>query len=179
MVEKIKEERICPSAIATSYTGKAKRAVKELKDIIFPHDPEAEVLETRFRDVILIYTVLDKESLKNLMKKMRPSALARFVVADKCIILKNQDEILRLTDVIEDMFIKYRGAKFYVDCIKRGDFIDSCHRLETLIGRRLYEKNLGIIDFKKPDLIIKLENIDNMFLISIIKPKEDRLKRSF
>ncbi|MEZ0290177.1 MAG: THUMP domain-containing protein [Sulfolobales archaeon] len=178
MVEKVEYEEKCPAALATTFVSKESRGVRELRDILFPLDPEAKVVKTEFRDVLLIYTRLSREELKRVFVKLKPSSVARLFIADLCIILEDEKDIAKIIDSSVELFIsKHRGSRFYVDCVKRGRFIDKCHPIEAEIGSRISISGHGFVDYKNPDVLIKIEVINRIVLISIIKPEEDRLRK--
>ena len=178
MVEEI-EWSTCPAAIATTYTSKTSRGVKELRNILFPYDPDARVEASRHPDVILIYTRIPKDLIKKIVSAMRPSAVARLVVADKCIKISRENYFSQIIEACIDLASRNTLDSFYVDCRSRGDVVESCRLLEIEIGRLLEARGLGKVSFKNPSRVLRIEVIDDVALISLMNPSEDRLKRIF
>lgn len=177
-MEKVAGIEDCPAAVATTFTGKSSRGIREIRDLLFRHDPQVRVEESGFRDVILVYTRLSREVLRDIITRYRPSAVARFVVSDLCLVLERPEQIDLLVDSIAELFRRFQGSRFYVECVRRGRFIESCHQLEALVGKRIHELGLGRVDFESPEYVVKIENIRNMFIVSVMRPGQDRLRRS-
>ncbi|MEM0283565.1 MAG: THUMP domain-containing protein [Sulfolobales archaeon] len=180
MVEEVEVElKECPQALATTYVGKEDRGVRELRDILFPLDPAVKVEKSGFRDVILIYTKISPKDLKDLIFRRKPSSVARLVVVDLCIHLRSKDDIIRVIEESIKLFNqKCRGSRFYVDCIRRGRFVESCHSIESSIGREVALRGLGSVNYKNPECVIKIEVVERIVMIALMKPYEDRLRRN-
>ncbi len=173
------EEINCPSAIATTYTGKTLRGLRELRDIIFPKDPSVRVETANYPDVLLIYTSLPKEDLRNLLISKKPSVVARIVIADKCLRVSRENYFQQIIENSLELISSKTNTSinFYVDCISRGRIIESCRVLEIEIGRIIKERGLGKVSFKNPSKVLKIEVVDDIVIIALINPKEDRLRK--
>jgi len=173
------EEINCPKAIATTYTGKTLRGLRELRDIIFLLDPSVKVETTRYPDVLLIYTSLPRDTLRKLIAEKRPSAVARVVIADVCLKVSKEnyfDHILKKSiELLQER--KDLPIKFYVDCVSRGKIIESCRMLEIEIGRHVEEAALGEVLFRGSVKVLKIEAVDDIVILSLMDPDEDRLRK--
>ncbi|MGC9148352.1 MAG: hypothetical protein ACP5GI_02775 [Sulfolobales archaeon] len=173
------EEIDCPTAIATTYTGKTLRGLRELKDIIFLQDPSVKVEITKYSDVLLLYTSLSRDLLKKLINEKRPSAVARVVIADTCFRVSKENYFNHILAKSIELLMKKTDLpiKFYVDCVSRGEIIESCRMLEIEIGRYIEKAGIGEVSFKKPTKVLKIEVVDDIVILALIDPDEDRIRK--
>lgn len=167
----MKTEGKCPKLLVTAYTGKAKAAIRELSDLIYIYDNQAEIFETRYRDVILVYTKADTGKIYNLIRRRTPTGVARVVKVQSCVEARPD----RISEEAIKLFEGYRGSKFYVDCVRRGRAIRSSWELEKYVGAKILERGLGKVDFEDPDIVVKIEIIDSLALISIMDKYGDKV----
>jgi tRNA(Ser,Leu) C12 N-acetylase TAN1 len=161
-----------PKLLVTAYTCKAKTVIREMEDLLYIYDPSARIVESKFKDVILVYTEIDAVELLKLIRRRTPTGMARAVKIDACVDTDPDKIALKVIELFE----RCKGSRFYVDCRRRGRRIKSSWELEKYVGAKIVSNNLGRVSFRDPECIIRLEVVDEVTLISIIGKYGDEVE---
>lgn len=139
-------------------------------------DPNILIKKTRYRDLLEIFSEVDADKLFQEIRNRPPYASIRAVKVDLCI---NAD-IKKIIDVCIELLkrIPKQGErKIRVECSKRGGYVESCKAIEIAVGTAIERSEIAKIDLKKPTDVIKIEIIDDLAYIGIMRPGSDKLRK--
>ena len=162
--------KLCPKLLVTVRTGKDSRGIEEIADALFIHDPNVKVVSTKFRGVLLVYTDLSSSDAFKILSTTPPSVAERIVRVDTCV----KTDLESISNAVLKLVSNYSFETFYVDCIRRGRYVESSHEVEKYIGAVIVSKLKKHVCISCADIIIKIEIVDDITLISIMKPGEDK-----
>lgn len=164
------EHRLCPKLLVTVRTGKDSRGIEEIADALFAYDPRVEVISTKFRGVLLVYTDLSPDDAFKILITTPPSVAERIVRVDTCV----KTDLKAISNAVLKLVSNYSFETFYVDCVRRGRYVRSSHEVEKYVGALIVSKLKKRVCIPCADIVIKVEIVDDITLISIMKPKEDK-----
>ncbi|RLG89389.1 MAG: hypothetical protein DRO15_00565 [Thermoprotei archaeon] len=163
--------KLCPKLLVTVRTGKDSRGIEEIADALFPYDPQVKVATTRFKGVLLVYTNLTPHDAFRILNMTPPSVAERIVRVDTCV----KTDLETISNAVLKLLPNYSFETFYVDCIRRGRYVKSSHEVEKCVGAMIVSKLGKRVCISCADIAVKIEIIDDLTLISIMKPEEDRI----
>mgnify|MGYP000594125688 CR=1 FL=1 len=166
----------CPKIIVTAKAGKEAKVKEELEDLLYKLDPNILIKKTGYRDLLEIFSDVNADKLFQEIIERPPYASIRAVKVDLCI----NAEIKKIIDACIELLkrIPKQGErKIRVECSKRGSYVESCKAIEIAVGTAIERSELAKIDLKKPTDVIKIEIIDDLAYIGIMRPGSDKLHK--
>lgn len=161
--------------VVTAKVGKEERARRELEDLLYRIDPGVRVIQTRYRDVLLVFSSIDSTRIFEEVRRTPPYSVARAVRIDKCCKPGVEDIVRACIELGRTMLSGKERLR--VECVKRGSAIQSCRAVEITVGISMERAGLATADPRNPSRVIKIEVIDDLACIGIIRPGEDKLHR--
>lgn len=157
----------CPKLLITCPHGREERAIEEIMDILMVEDLNVECEKSKFPGVVLVYTSLDPLKAAKMLYEKPTSYIFRIVPVFKCV----KTDIENIVNECLNLAVKYMKSKcrFYVDCIRRGRRVSSSVEVERKVGIAIAERLKCTVDFENPDYIVKVEVVDEITCISILK----------
>lgn len=160
----------CPKLLITTSKGKEKQAIEEVVNILFEHDSEAYGAKTEFDGVVLVYTSLEPKQALNIIKKKPTSVIFKVVPIEACVKTSLENIVRKALEIARNRIFK--GDTFVVDCIRRGRLVQSSVIVERTLGKAIVEELGGIVSFKNPKYIVRVEVVGEITGISVLKRDE-------
>ncbi len=160
----------CPKLLVTTGKGKENQAIEEIINILFEYDSGAYGEKTVFDGVVLVYTSLNPKFALNVIKKKPTSVVFKVVPLEVCV----ETNLRNIVHEGLELARKYisKGDTFIVDCVRRGRFVESSVIVERTLGKAIAEELGGIVSFKNPKYIVRVEVIGKITGISVLKRDE-------
>jgi len=99
-----------PNYVVTVRFGKEDFSARELGDAIFPYDNNVQVVKTRFKGVLLLYTNLSFAELLKVLAVFPPAYVERIVKIDFCCPIDKIYECI--TEQLTQRRIQYGAVRF-------------------------------------------------------------------
>ena len=160
----------CPKLLITTGKGKERQAIEEVVNILFEYDSEAYGVKTVFDGVVLVYTSLDPKFALNVVKKKPTSVIFKVVPLEACVKTSLESIVHKGLELARKYISE--GDTFIVDCIRRGRLVQSSVVVERALGKIIAEKLGGIVSFKNPKYIVRVEIVGEITGISVLKRDE-------
>lgn len=160
----------CPKLLVTTGKGKEKQAIEEIVNILFEYDNGAYGEKTVFDGVVLIYTSLEPKDAIEIIRKKPTSVIFKVIPIEMCVKTSLEEIVDKALELAKEYISK--GDTFMVDCIRRGRLIQSSVIVEKTLGKEIVEKIGGIVSFRNPKYIIRIEIIGELTGISVLKRSE-------
>lgn len=159
-----------PKLVITCPHGKEQRAIEEVMNILLPKDINAQCVQSKYPGVLLVYTKLEPKQAALILRGNPTSVIFKIVPCEVCV----ETSLNNIVDAAIELARKYdvTGKRFYVDCTRRGRRVESSLTVEKYVGYAL-TRNLNCkVDMENPDFIVKVEIVDEIACIAIMKPYE-------
>ena len=161
-----------PRLLATCLPGKEDKAELELLDaLLLGGAREIRVQRTRYPGVLLVEVPLPPEQAYEAVRSVQ-MAYVRSVVPLQAVVEAEFQAILRASVELALRAGLGPGLKFAVRCRRRGKALSSSAEVERAVGKALVEATGADVDLEKPDLIVRIEVIDDLAGICILKAGE-------
>jgi len=160
----------CPKLLVTTSKGKENQAIEEILNILFEYDNSVQGLKTEYDGVILVYTSLNPKEAVKIIRNKPTSVIFKVIPLETCV----ETSLENIVSAGLKLAVKYisKGDSFIVDCVRRGRYVPSSVSVEKALGKEIVQKLGGIVSFKKPKYIVKVEIIGKISGISVLKEGE-------
>jgi len=162
--------------VITTPAGKEDQAINEVIDILLPLDENIRVEKTKYPGVIVVYSSLNSHDLARVLYNSPTSTIIRIVPCDVCVETSIESIIKAVLNLTEGVFNS--NTKFMVDCIRRGRRVKSSLDVEKYVGWEIVKRYGSKVSFSKPEYIVKVEIIDEITCIALLKPDEVYRKKA-
>lgn len=162
--------------VITTPAGKEDQAINEVIDILLSLDENVKVEKTKYPGVIVVYSSLNPHDLARILYTSPTSTIIRIVPCDICVKTSIKSIVKAVLNLTEKVFNS--NIKFMVDCIRRGRKVESSLDVEKYVGWEIVRKYGSKVSFSKPDYIVKIEVIDEITCIALLKPDEIYRKKA-
>jgi len=166
------DKRYCQAALLIVRAGKEKRALSDIRDLIYPYDPSVQIYRTKYSGLLLLFTNLKRSEISNILTSVPLPFLIKFIVFDKFIYdFESYEELVEyikkvLTDLKRHKYIITFKVNLRGKSTKALAFIGeirSCiESLSNLKNNHLLLKRA----------LIKVEIIDNFIGLVIEKQQQ-------
>ncbi len=147
--------------VITTPAGFEYDGIKEIREVL-----DAKVKTTYFKGLLLGRTELRKAEVLDRLKKADTAYVSKVIPADE-IVPTDIREFVRYFEQNVDV----EGKKFAVRCKRRGNQQFSSMDVEREIGAVFKEKG-GIVDLNSPEILLRVDVIQDDSALSILKPDE-------
>ncbi|MEB3773486.1 MAG: hypothetical protein GSR86_00995 [Desulfurococcales archaeon] len=145
------------SGIAVSRPGREAWLADELLDTILPHDPDARVLETRYRGVFLLYSSLEPVDTARIVSRGVHSFMKRYTPAMHTLESPSREGVeglvYRLLEVLDAS-----AVRLIVSLRGRGKRLGGRSLIEELVRRH------GIALSRRARHLIIIESIEDLLI---------------
>jgi len=162
--------------VVTTPVSKEEQAINEIIDILLALDENIKVEKTKYPGVILVYSSLNPHELARILYTTPTSTIIRIVPCDICVKTSLENIIKAAVTLANGIFSK--ETKFMVDCIRRGRKVKSSVEVEQYTGWEIIKRYGSKVSLRNPDYIIKVEIVDEIACVSLLKPNEIYRKKA-
>ena len=161
-----------PRLLATCLPGKEDKAELELLDaLLLGGAREIRVQRTRYPGVLLVEVPLPPEQAYEAVRSVQ-MAYVHSVVPLQAVVEAELRALLRASVELALRAGLRPGLKFAVRCRRRGKALGSSAEVERAVGKALVEVTGADVDLERPDLVVRIEVIDDLAGICILKAGE-------
>jgi len=162
--------------VITTPVGKEEQAANEVIDILLPLDENIEVRKTKYPGVILVYSSYNSHELAKELYNTPTSTIIRIVPCDICVETSLENIVKAVVELVKGIFNE--NIKFKVDCIRRGRRVKSSMEVEQYTGWEIIKRYKSKVSLRNPDYIVKVEIVDEITCIGLLKPNEIYRKKA-
>jgi len=164
-----------PRLLATCLPGKEEKAELELLDaLLLGGARDIRVRRTCYPGVLLVEAPLPPEQAYEAVRAMQ-MAYVRSVTPLQAVV---RAELQAVVEASVDLALKSGlgpGLRFAVRCRRRGKALSSSTEVERAVGKALVEATGADVDLEEPDLIVRIEVIDDLAGICILRADDGRV----